>query len=129
MTEVAQPTSPSIAKSPPKAIPWATLFAFVLKGGGMLNINRTGVRLIRGQFGEEACNLFRFMPVRQSVFYTNPHSTVMKNFNLWAFVLVVSIGLCSCALSYPYCDAYNGVEFEQGPTEVNPVSDDAQIAP
>ena len=95
----------------------------------MSNINRTEVRLIQEQFGEEACNLSRFMPVRQGVFYTNPHSTVMKNFNLWAFVLVVSIGLSSCALSYPYCDAYNGVEFEQGPTEVTPVSDDAPLAP
>ena len=95
----------------------------------MSNINRTEVRLIQEQFGEEACNLSRFMPVRQGVFYTNPHSTVMKNFNFWAFVLFVSIGLSSCALSYPYCDAYNGVEFEQGPTEVTPVSDDAPLAP
>ena len=95
----------------------------------MSNINRTGVRLVQGQFGEEACNLFRFMPVRQDVFYTNPHSTVMKNFNIWAFALVVSIGLSSCALSYPYCDAYNGVEFEQGPTEVIPATEDAQPEP
>lgn len=36
----------------------------------------------------------------------------MKNFNTWALALLVSIGLSSCALSYPYCDAYNGVEFE-----------------
>ena len=95
----------------------------------MSNINRTEVRLIQEQFGEEACNLSRFMPVRQGVFYTNPHSTVMKNFNFWAFVLFVSIGLSSCALSYPYCDAYNGVEFEQVPNEVTPDLDDAQPAP
>lgn len=69
------------------------------------------------------------MSVRQDVFYTNPHSNVMKNFNLWAAALFVSIGLSSCALSYPYCDAYNGVEFEQGPAEVIPVSDEAQPAP
>lgn len=53
----------------------------------------------------------------------------MKNFNLWAAALFVSIGLSSCALSYPYCDAYNGVEFEQGPAEVIPISDEAQTAP
>lgn len=37
----------------------------------------------------------------------------MKHFNLWACALLISVGLSSCALSYPYCDAYNGVEFEQ----------------
>ena len=37
----------------------------------------------------------------------------MKNVNLWAAALLISVGLSSCALSYPYCDAYNGVEFEQ----------------
>ena len=36
----------------------------------------------------------------------------MKNFNTWAFALLFSIGLSSCALSYPYCDAYNGVSLE-----------------
>lgn len=37
----------------------------------------------------------------------------MKHFNLWATALLISIGLSSCALSYPYCDAYSGVDFEQ----------------
>ena len=41
----------------------------------------------------------------------------MKHFNLWAAALLISIGLSSCALSYPYCDAYSGVDFEQ--TEVS----------
>ena len=95
----------------------------------MSNINWTGLRLIGEQFGEEACNLSRFMPVRQGVFYTNPHSTVMKNFNFWAAAFFICIGLSSCALSYPYCDAYNGVEFEQGNAESIPASDDAQLAP
>jgi len=36
----------------------------------------------------------------------------MKHFNLWATALLISIGLSSCALSYPYCDAYSGVDFE-----------------
>lgn len=72
---------------------------------------------MRRQFGEDECNLFGFMPVRRSVFCTNPHPTVMKNFNLWAAALLISVGLSSCALSYPYCDAYNGVEFEQAPVD------------
>ncbi len=37
----------------------------------------------------------------------------MKHFNFWAMALLISVGLSSCALSYPYCDAYNGVDFEQ----------------
>jgi|AACY02.3.fsa_nt_gi hypothetical protein len=41
----------------------------------------------------------------------------MKNVNLWAAALLISVGLSSCALSYPYCDAYNGVEFEQTPAD------------
>ena len=76
-----------------------------------------GADIIRVQFGEEACNLSGFMPVRRSVFCTNPHPTVMKNVNLWAAALLISVGLSSCALSYPYCDAYNGVEFEQAPAD------------
>lgn len=52
-------------------------------------------------------------PVWLSVSFTNPHLSIMKHFNLWACALLISVGLSSCALSYPYCDAYNGVEFEQ----------------
>lgn len=84
------------------------------------------MRDMRRQFGEEVCNLFGFMPVRRSVFCTNPHSTVMKNVNLWAAALLISIGLSSCALSYPYCDAYNGVEFEQTSTESDPADAEAE---
>jgi hypothetical protein len=40
----------------------------------------------------------------------------MKHFNLWALALLISVGLSSCALSYQYCDAYNGVEFESAPS-------------
>ena len=79
----------------------------------LLHSGSEGADIIGVQFGEEACNLSGFMPVRRSVFCTNPHPTVMKNVNLWAAALLISVGLSSCALSYPYCDAYNGVEFEQ----------------
>lgn len=50
----------------------------------------------------------------------------MKNVNLWAAALLISIGLSSCALSYPYCDAYNGVEFEQTSTESDPADAEAE---
>jgi hypothetical protein len=45
--------------------------------------------------------------------FKNPHLSIMKHFNFWAMALLISVGLSSCALSYPYCDAYNGVDFEQ----------------
>ena len=83
----------------------------------LLKSESGGADHIGVQFGEEARNLIGFMPVRRSVFYTNPHPTVMKNVNLWAAALLISVGLSSCALSYPYCDAYNGVEFEQTPAD------------
>lgn len=41
----------------------------------------------------------------------------MKHFNIWAMALLFSIGLSSCALSYPYCDAYNGVELDRNASE------------
>jgi hypothetical protein len=40
----------------------------------------------------------------------------MKHFNFWAFALIISMGLSSCALSYQYCDAYNGVDLEDSPS-------------
>ena len=92
----------------------------------LLQSESDGADIIGVQFGEEACNLSGFMPVRQRVFCTNPHSTVMKNVNLWAAALLISIGLSSCALSYPYCDAYNGVEFEQASTESDPADAEAE---
>ena len=36
----------------------------------------------------------------------------MKNFKNGAFALLLCLGLGSCSMSYQYCDAYNGVEFE-----------------
>jgi len=50
----------------------------------------------------------------------------MKNVNLWAAALLISIGLSSCALSYPYCDAYNGVDFQQASTESNPADAESE---
>lgn len=47
----------------------------------------------------------------------------MKHFQLWATALLISVGLSSCALSYPYCDAYNGVAFD---TEAS-VSQEAEV--
>lgn len=87
------------------------------RADSLLRSESEGADIIGVQFGEEACNLSGFMPVRRSVFCTNPHPTVMKNVNLWAAALLISVGLSSCALSYPYCDAYNGVEFEQAPAD------------
>ena len=52
----------------------------------------------------------------------------MKHFNLWATALMISIGLSSCASSYPYCDAYSGVEFEQTETS-NGVAVEAEVQP
>ena len=37
----------------------------------------------------------------------------MKHFKFGAIALLFSIGLSSCTLSYQYCDAYNGVDFEK----------------
>lgn len=52
----------------------------------------------------------------------------MKHFNLWATALLISIGLSSCALSYPYCDAYSGVDFEQTETSTD-VTAEAEVQP
>lgn len=40
------------------------------------------------------------------------HQPIMKNFKNGAFALLLCLGLGSCSMSYQYCDAYNGVEFE-----------------
>ncbi len=48
--------------------------------------------------------------------FKNPHPSIMKHFNFWAFALIISMGLSSCALSYQYCDAYNGVDLEDSPS-------------
>mgnify|MGYP007032649589 CR=1 FL=1 len=53
-----------------------------------------------------------------------PHHISMKHFNLWATALLISIGLSSCALSYPYCDAYSGVDFETTEQSVDAVEAD-----
>jgi len=38
----------------------------------------------------------------------------MKHFNIGGLLLLLCLGMSSCALtSYQYCDAYNGVDFEQ----------------
>ena len=41
----------------------------------------------------------------------------MKNVNLWAAALPDQRRPQQLRLSYPYCDAYNGVEFEQAPAD------------
>ncbi len=50
------------------------------------------------------------------VLHEPTHQPIMKNFKIWAFALLLSLGLGSCSMSYQYCDAYNGVEFETSAT-------------
>ena len=58
-------------------------------------------------------NLFEKRSVERSVSFTNPHQSIMKHFNILGLSILICVGLSSCALSSPYCDAYNGVDFEQ----------------
>lgn len=44
----------------------------------------------------------------------------MKHLQTWAVALLCCTALSSCALSYPYCDAYNGVTMETAPESPAP---------
>ena len=66
----------------------------------------------RWQVGKTKRNPDGFRTVWLSVYFTNPHPSIMKHFKFGAIALLFSIGLSSCTLSYQYCDAYNGVDFE-----------------
>jgi hypothetical protein len=48
----------------------------------------------------------------------------MKHFNILGLSLLICVGLSSCALSGPYCDAYNGVDFEQADPAADPSQED-----
>jgi hypothetical protein len=50
----------------------------------------------------------------------------MKHFYPWALALLISVGLSSCALSYNYCDAYNGVDFETADSTESPCTPDQE---
>ncbi len=49
------------------------------------------------------------MSPRKCAVFTH-HPIIMNNKIQAAFAVILAIGLSSCAVSYPYCDAYNSVD-------------------
>jgi len=77
------------------------------------------------QVGHTKRNPDGYRSVWIHVSFTNPHLNLMKYIRNGAFALILSMGLGSCALSYQYCDAYNGVSLESPETveSVTAISD------
>ena len=78
-----------------------------------------------GKLAQQNVTLLDFRTYRQCVLHEPTHQPIMKNFKIGAIALLLCLGLGSCSMSYQYCDAYNGVEFESpqnGDSEC-PVSD------
>ena len=65
-----------------------------------------------GKLAQQNVTLSDFHAYGDCVLHEPTHQSIMKNFKIGAFALLISIGLSSCSMSYQYCDAYNGVEFE-----------------
>lgn len=76
------------------------------------------------QVGKSKRNLFEKRSVERCVSFKNPHQSIMKHFNILGLSLLICVGLSSCALSGPYCDAYNGVDFEQADPAADPSQED-----
>ena len=65
-------------------------------------------------------------PRKETLFTHHPH--IMNKQIQAAFAVILALGLSSCAVSYPYCDAYNAadvaVEYEVQPSHDSDSSED-----